>query len=79
MTISQSSSSQASALGRRGGWVQRLARALVCWRQRRRAQAELARLAQLGDYLLTDVGLDPQLARDDPARLVDQVIDRDRP
>jgi uncharacterized protein YjiS (DUF1127 family) len=65
MTISQSSS--------RFSWpaaISRLTWRLARWRRRRRAQAELARLAQVGDYLLRDVGLDPDLARMDvPATL----------
>ena len=65
MTISQSSS--------RFSWpvaISRLTWRLARWRRRRRAQAELARLAQVGDYLLRDVGLDPDLAREDvPATL----------
>ncbi len=50
--------------------MSRLTWRLARWRRRRRAQAELARLAQVGDYLLRDVGLDPDLARmDTPATL----------
>ena len=33
------------------------------WRERRRVAAELERLAAIGDYLLRDVGLDPEVAR----------------
>jgi hypothetical protein len=47
---------------------------VACWRERRRAKADLARLAEAGDYLLRDVGLDPKLARENPAALVDQVM-----
>jgi uncharacterized protein YjiS (DUF1127 family) len=47
--------------------VIRLAQWLAHWRRRRRDDAELARLAQVGDYLLRDVGLDPDLARRDPS------------
>jgi hypothetical protein len=50
---------------------------MTCWGERRRAKADLARLAEAGDYLLLDVGLDPKLARENPAALVDQVM-RDR-
>jgi uncharacterized protein YjiS (DUF1127 family) len=72
MTISQSCSSQGSRFGQatRGS----LWRALACWRERRRAKADLARLAEVGDYLLQDVGLDPKLARENPAALVEQVM-----
>ena len=50
--------------------MSRLTWRLMRWRRRRRAQAELTRLAQVGDYLLRDVGLDPDLAREDvPATL----------
>jgi uncharacterized protein YjiS (DUF1127 family) len=51
---------------------------VACWRERRRARADLARLAEAGDYLLLDVGLDPKLARENPAALVDQVIRHER-
>lgn len=77
MTISQSSLSQGSRRSPLASWVTSIGRALACWRTRRRAAADLARLADAGDYLLLDVGLDPKLARDNPAALVDQVI-RDR-
>jgi uncharacterized protein YjiS (DUF1127 family) len=80
MTISQSSSSQGSRLSPLASWGRSIARALACWRTRRRAAADLARLAEAGDYLLRDVGLDPKLARENPAALVDQVIrSRSRP
>jgi uncharacterized protein YjiS (DUF1127 family) len=75
MTISQSCSSQGSRPGQATPWS--LWRALACWRERRRAKADLARLAEAGDYLLQDVGLDPKLARENPAALVEQVM-RDR-
>jgi uncharacterized protein YjiS (DUF1127 family) len=76
MTISQSSSSQgsrplAAALGR-------VFRALVLWRERRRVQSDLARLAQVGDYLLRDVGLDPGLARRDPSATLERMTRRRR-
>ncbi|HEV8389846.1 MAG TPA: hypothetical protein VGQ35_08380 [Dongiaceae bacterium] len=73
MTISQPSSSQgtrpyaAVSLGR----LIRLA--LTRWRERRRAKIDLARLAEAGDYLLLDVGLDPKLARENPGALLDQI------
>lgn len=75
MTISQSSSSQGSGPLRPLLWS--LRRALACWCERRRAKADLARLADVGDYLLRDVGLDPKLARENPAALVDQIMRQD--
>jgi uncharacterized protein YjiS (DUF1127 family) len=87
MTISQSSSSDSSSRGeaRRyapsaiaaASFVRFAGLALARWRERRRAKADLARLAEAGDYLLLDVGLDPELARRNPAALLDQVA-RDR-
>ena len=77
MTISQSSLSQGSRLSPLASWGRCVARALACWRERRRAHADLARLAEAGDYLLLDVGLDPKLARENPAALVDQVMRSD--
>ena len=74
MTISQSSLSQGSRLSPLASWGRCVGRALACWRQRRRAHADLVRLAEAGDYLLLDVGLDPKLARENPAALVDQVM-----
>jgi len=47
--------------------------ALARWRERRRAKADLARLAEAGDYLLMDVGLDPKVARENPGALLDQI------
>jgi len=76
MTISQSSSSQGSRLSWLASWGRSLRRALACWHERRRAEADLARLADVGDYLLRDVGLDAKLARENPAALVDQVVRR---
>ena len=52
--------------------------AFVRWRERRRARADLARLAEGGDHLLRDIGLDPTLARLDPVALLDQIAG-DRP
>ena len=78
MTISQSSLSQGSRLSPLASWVRSLRRAVVCWRERRRAKADLARLAEAGDYLLRDVGLDPKLARENPGALVEQVMRRER-
>ena len=74
MTISQSSSSQGSRLLGLASW--RLRGVLACWRERRRARADLARMADVGDYLLLDVGLDPTLARENPGALLDQVMGR---
>lgn len=75
MTISQSSSRQGSRPFRLAFWS--LQRALACWRERRRVKADLARLADAGDYLLLDIGLDPKLARDNPWALVEQVMRRE--
>jgi len=46
----------------------------ACWRERRRAAAELARLAAVGDYLLRDVGLDPSDARRDQRAALKQLL-----
>ena len=78
MTISQSSLSQGSRHFAFAAWSTSVRWAVACWRERRRAKADLARLAEAGDYLLRDVGLDPKLARENPAALVDQVIGRER-
>jgi uncharacterized protein YjiS (DUF1127 family) len=78
MTISQSSLSQGSRQhSRLAAWGRSVRRAVACWRERRRAKADLARLAEAGDYLLRDVGLDPKLARDNPGALVEQVMRRE--
>lgn len=77
MTISQSSLSQGSGAAWLASWGRSLRRAVSCWRERRRAKADLARLAEAGDYLLRDVGLDPKLARDNPGALVEQVMRRE--
>ena len=79
MTISQSSSSQGSGHSALASWGRSWRRAVARWRERRRTTADLARLAEAGDYLLRDVGLDPKLARDNPGALVDQVMRRERP
>ena len=47
--------------------------ALARWRERKRVKADLARLAEVGDHLLLDIGLDPRLARQDPAAALDQI------
>ena len=78
MTISQSSLSQGSRLSPLASWGRSVRRAVACWRERRRARADLARLAEAGDYLLRDVGLDPKLARDNPGALIDQFMHRER-
>jgi uncharacterized protein YjiS (DUF1127 family) len=72
MTISQSSLSLGSGPRRGGGWLA----AMRAWRQHRRVRAELARLAQVGDYLLRDVGIDPKLARQDPSSAADRFLRR---
>jgi uncharacterized protein YjiS (DUF1127 family) len=77
MTISQSSSNQGSRL-RFASWGRSWWRAVVCWRQRRRAKADLARLAEAGDYLLRDVGLDPMIVRQDPAAALERIVRRRR-
>jgi hypothetical protein len=87
MTISQSSSSDSSSRGEGRFGTSAIAAAvafgrfvglaLAGWRERRRAKADLVRLAEAGDYLLLDVGLDPELARRNPAALLDQLV-RDR-
>jgi uncharacterized protein YjiS (DUF1127 family) len=79
MTISQSSLSQGSRQhSRLAAWGRSVRWAVACWRERRRAKADLARLAEAGDYLLRDVGLDPKLARENPGALVDQVMRQER-
>lgn len=78
MTISQSSLSQGSGPAQLASWGRSLRRAVACWRERRRAKADLARLAEAGDYLLLDVGLDPKLARDNPGALLEQVMRDER-
>jgi uncharacterized protein YjiS (DUF1127 family) len=78
MTISQSSLSQGSRLSPLASWARSIGRALACWRERRRTAADLARLAEAGDYLLMDVGLDPKLARDNPGVLMEQVLRQER-
>jgi hypothetical protein len=54
-----------------------LAHALARRSERRRVAADLHRIAQAGDHLLVDIGLDPKLAREDPAAAVDQVMRRE--
>jgi hypothetical protein len=78
MTISQSSLSQGSRRSAFASWGWSVCRAVACWRARQRAKADLAHLAEAGDYLLLDVGLDPKLARENPAALVEQVMRHQR-
>jgi uncharacterized protein YjiS (DUF1127 family) len=49
------------------------------WRERRRMAAELQRLAAIGDYLLRDVGLDPEVARGSRPTAPAQAVPRKRP
>ena len=77
MTISQLSSNLGSSPAQLASWGRWFGWSLACWRERRRAKADLARLAEAGDYLLLDVGLDPRLARENPGALVEQVMRRD--
>lgn len=74
MTFPQSSLSPGSGLFPLGSWGRSLGVALARWRDRRRAKADLARLAEVGDHLLRDVGLDPNMARENPAALLDHVM-----
>ena len=80
MTISQPSSNDRPACiapALRPFWAAILARflhlSLGRWRERRRAKADLIRLAEAGDYLLLDVGLDPALTRQNPGAVLDQI------
>lgn len=66
MTNSQSCSSLGSSRPWASAWLQAL-HVMSRWQERRRARAELGRLAQVGDYLLRDVGLDPEIVRKDPS------------
>ena len=75
MTISQSSSSQGSGLRRTVLWW-RAIRVIRRWQERRRARVELVRLAQVGDYLLRDIGIDPKLARTDPSATAEHLLRR---
>jgi uncharacterized protein YjiS (DUF1127 family) len=87
MTISQPSSSQGSGCAEAlpfgphplsaASFGRFVYLALAQWRARRRAKADLARLAETGEHLLLDIGLDPKLARQNPAILLDLIV-RDR-
>lgn len=80
MTISQSSSSQGSSCAEArlrpisaASFGRLVYLAFARWRERRRVAADLARLAEAGDYLLRDIGLDPNLTRQDPAAALDRI------
>lgn len=73
MTISQSTLRQGSR-PLSAAPVRRIVRAIVRWQERRRAHAELARLAQVGDYLLRDVGLDPGQVRVNPTAILEKMM-----
>jgi len=47
--------------------------ALSRWQERKRVKADLARLAEVGDHLLLDIGLDPKQARQNPAEALEQL------
>ena len=81
MTISQSSSSCVSGCdaGRPGSAMsfgRLMFLAVSRWQERKRAKADLARLAEVGDHLLLDIGLDPKLARQSPAEALKQLTGR---
>ena len=84
MTISQSSSSQGSSCAEAqlrpisaASFGRFIYLAFARRRERKRVAADLARLAEAGDYLLADIGLDPKQARQDPETVLDQIT-RDR-
>lgn len=85
MTISQSSPSCVSGPAAfRPGSAMSFGRfiflAVARWREHRRVTADLARLAEVGDHLLKDIGLDPKLARaDGPAAIEAAMLERDNP
>lgn len=54
----------------------RVLRAVARWQDRRRARADLARLAEAGDYLLRDVGLDPMVVRQNPGAALERICCR---
>lgn len=84
MTISQSSSNCTSSAGLVGAGARSpflaiplaLVRRFAEWQDRRRAAAELARLAAIGDYLLRDIGLDPGTARSNRAAMLEYLLRR---
>jgi uncharacterized protein YjiS (DUF1127 family) len=53
-----------------------LFRRFADWRHKRRAAADLARLAATGDHLLRDVGLDPRITRSNPAAVLEYLLRR---
>ncbi|HKP25945.1 MAG TPA: hypothetical protein VJV39_18900 [Dongiaceae bacterium] len=75
MTISQLRSSQGSGHRWVGAWL-RAIRTISAWQERRWARAEVLRLAQVGDYLLRDLGIDPKLARKDPSAAAERFLRR---
>ena len=75
MTISQSSLSQGSGPRWSGAWL-RAIRTIGRWRERRRARAEVVRLAQVGDYLLRDIGIDPKATRMNPSEAAERFMER---
>ncbi|HEY3148562.1 MAG TPA: hypothetical protein VGJ75_19540 [Dongiaceae bacterium] len=82
MTNSQSSSNTACDAGARlrpgsaASFGRLVFLAVARWRQRQRAKADLKRLAEAGDYLLQDVGLDPKQARENPAATLEKLSRR---
>jgi uncharacterized protein YjiS (DUF1127 family) len=75
MTISQSTLSQCSKPDPIP-FLTRVVQAIGCWHRRRKAEAELRRLMQVGDYLLRDVGLDPKQTRLDLSAATEQFMRR---
>jgi uncharacterized protein YjiS (DUF1127 family) len=49
--------------------------AVARWQRRRSARAELVRLAQAGDHLMRDIGLDPALARANPEAVLERLLE----
>jgi uncharacterized protein YjiS (DUF1127 family) len=82
MTISQSSSNPGSNARAALRPVSALSfgrqifLAVARWRERRRVRADLERLADAGDYLLRDVGLDPLQTRQDPVATLEKLTRR---
>ena len=71
MTISQPCASRASE-PIVGGILGRMIRRFARWRALRRANADLDRLAQVGAYMLRDIGLDPNEPRPDASAILDR-------